>query len=102
MSDLLTAALSYQRQGFSVIPIQPREKKPLVHWEPYQKQRTTEEEIKVWWSKWPDANVGIVTGAISGLVVIDLDAVEAKDALKALIPGFDLLSVPRSKTGKGW
>jgi len=102
MSDLLTAALSYQRQGFSVISIQPREKKPLVHWEPYQKQRTTEEEIKVWWSKWPDANVGIVTGAISSLVVIDLDTLDAKNKLKETVSDFDFTTVPRSRTGKGW
>ena len=30
-------------------------------------------EIKRWWRKWPDANVGIVTGPKSGLVVVDAD-----------------------------
>ena len=29
--------------------------------------------IQEWWSHWPDANVGIVTGARSGLVVVDVD-----------------------------
>ena len=102
MSDVLTAALSYHKRALSVIPIQPREKRPLVHWEPYQKQSATEGEIKAWWAKWPDANVGIVTGAVSGLVVIDLDTMEAKDKLKNLVPGFDFTRVPRSRTGKGW
>jgi AAA domain/Bifunctional DNA primase/polymerase, N-terminal/Primase C terminal 1 (PriCT-1) len=60
------------------------------------------EEIKRWWSKWADANVGIVTGAVSGLVVIDLDSVEAKERLKTLVPDFNLAVVPRSRTGKGW
>ena len=30
-------------------------------------------KIRKWWSEWPDANVGITTGAISALVVLDFD-----------------------------
>lgn len=93
---------AYHKRGFSVIPIQAREKKPLIAWESYQTQRSTEEEIRAWWAKWPEANVGIVTGAVSGLVVIDLDSMEAKDKLKELLPYYDLTTVPRSRTGKGW
>jgi Bifunctional DNA primase/polymerase, N-terminal len=26
-----------------------------------------------WWAKWPDANIGLVTGSSSGLVVLDVD-----------------------------
>lgn len=29
--------------------------------------------IEAWWRKWPWANVGIVTGELSGLVVVDID-----------------------------
>ena len=29
--------------------------------------------IDAWWKKWPWANVGIVTGQLSGIVVIDID-----------------------------
>lgn len=29
--------------------------------------------ILKWWGEWPDANVGILTGAESGLVVLDVD-----------------------------
>ena len=32
-----------------------------------------EQTIRQWWRTWPDANVGIVTGARSGLLVIDID-----------------------------
>ena len=102
MSDLLNAALAYHKQGVSVIPITPRDKKPLISWENYQHQQASQEEIEAWWPKWPEANVGIVTGTVSGLVVIDLDTVEAKDRLKTLVPDYDLTAVPRSRTGKGW
>jgi len=95
-------ALGYCHRGFSVIPIVPRHKKPLLTWERFQTQRATEKEIEEWWAKWPDANVGIVTGTISGLVVIDLDSEKAKEEFKELLPAYDLSAVPRSKTGKGW
>ncbi len=31
------------------------------------------ETIKNWWQKWPKANIGIATGVVSDLIVIDLD-----------------------------
>ena len=31
------------------------------------------EQVQRWWRRWPDANVGVVTGAVSGLVVLDVD-----------------------------
>lgn len=30
-------------------------------------------QIRTWWRRWPNANIGIQTGATSGLVVIDID-----------------------------
>jgi putative DNA primase/helicase len=29
--------------------------------------------IKTWWDRWPEANIGLVTGEASGLVVLDVD-----------------------------
>ncbi len=69
----LEAALTYARNGWSVIPVQPKGKVPLVPWQSFTNQRATEDQVKAWWSENPDANVGIVTGAISGLVVVDVD-----------------------------
>jgi len=38
------------------------------------KDATTDEAtIREWWQQWPDANIGIVTGKESGLVVLDID-----------------------------
>jgi archaellum biogenesis ATPase FlaH len=34
---------------------------------------TDEEQIKKWWKKHPDANIGLVTGSVSGLIVLDID-----------------------------
>ena len=32
-----------------------------------------EEQIRGWWQRWPDANIGIATGHASGIMVIDID-----------------------------
>jgi len=74
----LIAALEYADSGWSVIPI-GKDKKTLIKWESYQHTRATKEEIKAWFTRYPDANVGIVTGAISGIVVIDIDTPEKID-----------------------
>ena len=42
------------------------------------------EQIGVWADLWPDANVGVVTGADSGLVVLDEDGPEGSAALAQL------------------
>jgi len=67
-NNILNAALNYSKKGFSVIPIKP-DKTPYLKWEKYQREKAGPDLIREWWDKWPDANVGIVTGAISGLNV---------------------------------
>ena len=34
---------------------------------------TNPEQIKRWWTQWPDANIGLATGRISEIIVIDVD-----------------------------
>lgn len=96
----LTAALDYARRGWSVIPLRPKDKRPLVKWEAYETTRATEGEIREWWARWPTANVGIVTGAVSGLVVIDIDGEKGAESAKAL-PGAKNVKAPVVETGRG-
>jgi hypothetical protein len=77
-------ALEYEKLGFSVIPIKPGpEKKPLIKWKPYQEQRASPDTIRAWWAKWPNANVGIITGAISNIIVVDIDGPVGLEGYKA-------------------
>jgi hypothetical protein len=98
----LLAALAYRKRGLSVIPVEERGKKPLVLWEPYQKEHATTQVIQGWYEQHPCANVGIVTGAISGIVVVDVDTEAARAALRDMIGANQLQGVPRVKTGRGW
>jgi len=34
---------------------------------------TNEIRIRAWWTKWPDANVGIATGSPADIIVVDMD-----------------------------
>jgi hypothetical protein len=46
---------------------------PAIRWEEYQQQRADAQTLGRWVRHWPLLNIGIVTGAVSGLVVLDLD-----------------------------
>ncbi len=60
-------------------------------------------QIEAWWRKWPDANIGIVTGAVSGIVVVDVDGPEALATLQQLASKHEPLpKMPTAKTARGW
>lgn len=65
-------ALHYLKKGFSVIPIGDN-KKPLIEWKKYQEEKPLVEEIEKWWEENPTANIGLVTGKISNISVVDID-----------------------------
>jgi hypothetical protein len=60
--------------------VAPKEKRPLVAWEPYQHRRPTEALVRSWYRRWPDAGVGIVTGLVSRLLVLDVDPAHGGEA----------------------
>lgn len=66
--------------GFSVIPVEPNGKKPMGEWKSFMASAADDETVARWAGN--DTNVGIVTGGVSGLVVLDFDnevaEVEAK------------------------
>ncbi|MFX0198040.1 MAG: bifunctional DNA primase/polymerase, partial [Candidatus Hodarchaeota archaeon] len=74
-------------------------KKPFIPWIEFQERKATAEEIQEWWKKWPSANVGIVTGKISGIAVVDIDESRGFDAIQEYVP--DSLIIPTSKTPRG-
>lgn len=67
------AALAALGRGWSVIPILERSKRPAIAWREFQSHRATAAQLEVWLHHMPRANIAAVTGALSGIVVMDID-----------------------------
>lgn len=95
---VLEAALGYVACRYSVIPVHgivnghctcgkascsSIGKHPaLSSWKEFQNRRATEDEVRSWFTGHPELNVGIVTGKISGVVVLDVDGEAGHQALR--------------------
>lgn len=72
-------AKKYRDFGWSIIPVvlskgdSKVEKKPGVQWKDYQTRQPTDEELHLWFDESKYNAVGLVTGKISGIVVVDID-----------------------------
>lgn len=95
------AALFYASQGLAVFPLWPGKKNPLTS-SGYKDATTDEAKIRAWWDRWPKANVGIATGLISGLVVLDVDPRHGGiESLEKLIADLGLvIEAPTVWTGR--
>jgi len=60
---------------------------------------TDPNQIQTWWLRWPQASIGLVTGAASGTFVVDADNEPARQKLDE----FGVLPPTRTvKTARGW
>lgn len=89
---MLQHALNYWKQGWNVIPVD-KEKRPKVRWEQYQRRKVSKKDIERWWKEWPDANIGVITGSISRLVVIDIDEEQGIGHVEPFLNGETLKAV---------
>lgn len=87
-SAVARAALADAARGWAVVPVHTvvdgrcscgrvgcpsPAKHPRVRWQRFEQARPGATQVEAWWRRWPDANVGIVTGGVSGVVVLDVD-----------------------------
>lgn len=115
MTDTLTAALGYAALGWPVIALHtwtgeacscgngdcpspakhPRTRHGLTD------ATTDPDVIAGWWARWPDANVGLLTGVLFD--VLDVDGEPGDRALAAAAGGAEMMTEgPMTTTGKGW
>jgi len=71
--SFLDTALSYAALGWAVFPLCERAKVPPKGTHGHLGATTDEERIRRWWGQHPSHNVGIATGKISQLLVVDID-----------------------------
>ena len=71
-SSMLKSALWYAEHGVPVFPCSPRAKEPFTA-HGFKDATADAHQIRRWWRRWPDANIGIPTGKASGLLVLNVD-----------------------------
>lgn len=85
MLKLQDIAKRYMAQGFNVIPILPEQKKPAQKWMEFNDRKANPLELQNWFAG-KQTNIGIVTGEISKIVVVDIDKPELYDAFSKEYP----------------
>ncbi len=109
----LALRLEHVAAGFSVIPLIDDTKLPAVRWEPYKTATANDEQVIDWmgglglFTRHPARpelevtalrNHGIVTGAVSGIVVLDLDDARAIRVAERLgLPETPVAATPRGR-----
>ena len=92
----------YHEQEFSVIRLGAAgagKKRPsLKSWREFQTRKASISEIEGWWPKNSNSNIGIVTGQISGIIVLDIDTPNGLDFVKSQgIPDTAICETSRGK-----
>ena len=81
-----------------VLPLEPRGKRPLAGLGLRSATRDSE-TVRSWWSRWPEANIGL---RCDGLTVFDVDGEAGKESLAQLEERYGALPDTRTAlTGKG-
>ncbi|MFA5792196.1 MAG: bifunctional DNA primase/polymerase [Candidatus Paceibacterota bacterium] len=94
ISLLLQAALRFQERGLSVIPVKKDKTPFLPFWKEYQTKPASREEIESWFTNTNPEGIAIVTGKISGIVVLDVEH-------DGDTTGLEIPNTPTVKSGGG-
>ena len=124
MTDMGAAARAYAERGWHVFPIwwiddhghctchlgascdragkHPLYSEALGLTNGFQDASADPQTVAHWWDRFPNANIGIATGAVSGIDVLDVD-LAGFDAWSQLrdVNGDPPESTPRARTGSG-
>ena len=99
MSYIGSIINEYLKNEYSLIPVNS-EKKPYIYWKSFQYKKANIEDVFNWYDKFTDLNIGIVTGNISKLAVIDVDDLNLLPELKEYLP--EIKETTRVRTRRGY
>ena len=102
-------ARAYLNLGWSLLPIKPGAKTPLGRllpvgadgrptWIPFQTTPPLIDDVERWLENEPSMNIGVVCGAVSGIIVLDQDGDQGAHSLKYR----DIPDTVQARTPHGW
>jgi hypothetical protein len=98
MDDLI---LGYVNSGWSILPVKPEEKRPyMTNWLQYMKSRAPLKTVENWFNSLTGAGVGVVTGKISNIIVLDVESY-CQTPIEELLKMYPTHLIARSGSG-GW
>jgi Bifunctional DNA primase/polymerase, N-terminal len=103
VSNFKPFVLEWLGRGFAVFPLKPKSKVPLGALVPsgFKDATRAPEKVGEWWTKHPNANIGIATGA--GCFVVDLDGPDAERwFINACGRHGDCPPTLSARTSRGW
>lgn len=80
--SLAAAATMLADNGIPAFPCAPGQKYPLTP-HGFHDASSDRGVVASWWKRWPEANIGIPTGATSGVDVVDVDVHSGGDGYRA-------------------
>ncbi len=124
--NISRCAQAFLKLGWSFYPTRPQSKMPLGRllplkwnadgtpdrdergrqkhtWAPLQRELPTQFDARMWFKEEPNANIALITGAVSRLVIMDLDTPDAVAAFCALLGVADIfdLGTPYVRSSRG-
>jgi putative DNA primase/helicase len=95
--NILSEAHKLYKLGLNIIPIVRGKKTPAFPWKPFQVTRSNKRTIESWFKEPSKYDLGIVTGSVSKITVIDADSQEASQKIEALLEEI----TPQAQTPRG-
>lgn len=93
-------AMFYVEHNIKVFPVKRQDKMPLCAGG-FKSASMDSAQLQEWNRKFPDCNIGIPTGHINGLLVVDVDGEQGLHSLAQLEQQHSKLIAPTVITGKG-
>jgi hypothetical protein len=89
----------YLSRNFSLVPVQTKAKMPAIPWKEFTERRASAEELSASFERTGAKKIGIITGSVSGIVVLDVDGEEGEETI-TLLGGIP--STPTVRTARGY
>ena len=97
-TNFLDNATFYSNHNIKVIPVRKQDKKPLTN-HGWKDASDNEVVLQEWNKQFPNCNIGIPTGTINNIFVVDVDGENGAQSLAALENAYSKLNAPTSFLG---